>query len=134
MPTVVLSARVDRDLAHQIDTIAASQRITRGDFVNDAIRRNLERVASNKPAPMTSSKRIKYGELRRSVATAMQGGEWYYLETLADILGLKPEEIAGMHRRMRELREPRHGGYTLDKGAVDVPYGEPVRWQYRLVK
>lgn len=62
-------------------------------------------------------------QLRR-VRDLMLDGRW---RTLADIAAATGDPEASVSARLRDLRKPKHGGYTVDR-----EYVERGLWRYRI--
>jgi hypothetical protein len=60
-----------------------------------------------------------------AIWSQLQDGDWYTLKELAFVGGCSE---AGASARIRDLRKPKYGGYTIETQAA---YGD-VPWLYRL--
>jgi hypothetical protein len=66
--------------------------------------------------------------LRANVRTLMVDGEWRTRSEISDLLGVS--RAADIGRRLRELKEPKHGGWNVETRRRGTP--KEGIWEYRV--
>ena len=69
-------------------------------------------------------KTVFKGNAREAILNQLKDGRWYTLKELAFVAGITE---AGASARVRDLRKPQYGGFT-----IDVVHGYGNTWLYRL--
>lgn len=127
MEKVIISARVEYNIAEALDQIAGFAEVPRGDVIKDALSRYIT-AYNSAPAPLTATDRQEHAALRAAVRNLMIDGQWRTKTEMADALDVPHCAIEGMLRRWRELSEVKHGAHILDKEQI-----APKVWKYRIV-
>jgi len=127
MEKVIISARVEYNIAEALAQIAESINAPRADVIKSAIDLYIAKYKQG-PAPLTTADRQEHAALRSAVRNLMIDGQWRTLAEMAEALDLGSLQVASMHRRLRQLREVKYGGYYVDKFERS-----PKVWEYRLI-
>lgn len=67
----------------------------------------------------------RLGKQHASVLGLMKDGRWRTLERISEVTGIKEPSVSA---RLRDLRKPQHGSYTVDRNHL----GKGL-WEYRVL-
>ena len=116
----ILSARVETEFFDDVNTVANMENMDRAAFIVAAVEEKMIRIqypvkAAAKTYTPDLATHQRIDSQRTEVGRLMRDGKWRTVPEIQEALQYPPASIPAIGARLRDMRKPKYGAYTVDR-------------------